>query len=131
MDGFSREVSVNHQQGCDVRCKDVSNFSSAIDAAKKSDATVILAGIDLSVESEGHDRDDLMLPGYQVDFITQVAQASKGPVVLVILSGGPVGILFAKNNSKIHAILWAGYPGEEGGRAIADVVFGRYNPSNY
>ncbi|KAJ0045698.1 hypothetical protein Pint_04152 [Pistacia integerrima] len=66
--------------------------------------------------------------GYQTELINQVAQVSKGPVILVIMSAGGVDISFAKNNTNIKAILWAGYPGQDGGQAIADVVFGKYNP---
>lgn len=46
------------------------------------------------------------------------------------MSGGGLDISFAKKSDKVQAILWAGYPGEEGGRAIADVVFGKYNPGS-
>ncbi|KAM0931525.1 hypothetical protein ACQ4PT_000275 [Festuca glaucescens] len=48
---------------------------------------------------------------------------------VVILSGGPVDVTFAKSNPKIGAILWAGYPGQAGGLAIANVLFGDHNPS--
>ncbi|KAG0469635.1 hypothetical protein HPP92_015678 [Vanilla planifolia] len=98
-------------------------------AARNADATVIFVGIDLSVESEGNDRTDFLLPGYQTQLINQVAEEAKGPVVLVILCAGGVDISFATGNNKIGAILWAGYPGAEGGRAITDVIFGRYNPA--
>jgi len=57
-----------------------------------------------------------------------VANAAKKPVVLVLLSGGPVDVSFAKTNPKIGAIVWAGYPGEAGGLAIAKVLFGEHNP---
>ncbi|KAK9936730.1 hypothetical protein M0R45_013558 [Rubus argutus] len=97
-------------------------------AAKEADVTIILAGLDLSVEAESKDRVDLLLPGYQTQFINQVAQVSKGPAILVIMSAGGVDISFAKKNNNIKAIMWAGFPGEQGGRAIADVVFGHYNP---
>jgi hypothetical protein len=50
-------------------------------------------------------------------------------VILVLLTGGPVDVTFAKNNPKIGAILWAGYPGQAGGLAIAKVLFGEHNPS--
>lgn len=99
-------------------------------AAKEADATIILAGLDLTVEAEGLDRTDLLLPGYQRQLIDQVSEVSRGPVILVIMSAGGVDISFARDNSKIASILWAGYPGEEGGQAIADVIFGTYNPSN-
>ncbi|XP_010046160.3 probable beta-D-xylosidase 5 [Eucalyptus grandis] len=129
IDGFSRYGVVTYKEGCaDIACKNESFIFPAMKAAKRADATVILAGLDLSVEAEGLDRTDLVLPGYQTQLINQVAEVAKGPVVLVILSAGGVDISFAKENPNIGGILWAGYPGEEGGRAIADVVFGHYNP---
>ena len=57
-----------------------------------------------------------------------VSEAAPGPVVLVIMAAGPVDVSFAKNNSKFGAILWAGYPGQDGGDAIAQVLYGDYNP---
>ncbi|KAF8031089.1 hypothetical protein BT93_D0317 [Corymbia citriodora subsp. variegata] len=129
IDGFSRYGQVDYSAGCaDIACEDDSLFSPALTAAENADATIILAGLDLSVEAESLDRTDLVLPGEQAQLINQVAEATKGPVVLVILSAGGLDISFAKDNPKIGGILWAGYPGEEGGQAIADVVFGRYNP---
>ncbi|XP_021595118.2 probable beta-D-xylosidase 5 [Manihot esculenta] len=128
IDGFSRHADVDYKIGCDVACKNESLIFPAMKAAKRAGAAIIVAGIDLSVEAESLDRDDLLLPGYQTQFINQVANAAKGPVILVIMSAGGIDISFAKSNSNIKAILWAGYPGQEGGRAIADVVFGKYNP---
>ena len=83
------------------------------------------------MEAESRDRDDLFIPYSQSNFITEVTEASKGPVILVIFSAGGLDISsIARDNAKVSAILWAGYPGAEGGRAIADVVYGRYNPGN-
>ena len=76
------------------------------------------------------DRASLLLPGRQQELVTKVAAASRGPTILVLMCGGPVDVSFAENNPRIGAILWAGYPGEAGGMAIADVVFGTYNPGN-
>nr|POE48968.1 putative beta-d-xylosidase 2 [Quercus suber] len=129
LNGFSSYGSVNYAAGCsNVKCTDRNLIGAAVEAAKIADATIIVAGIDLSIEAESLDRLDILLPGNQTDLINQVADAAKGPVVLVIMSAGGVDISFAKSNPKIHAILWAGYPGAEGGQAIADVVFGKYNP---
>lgn len=126
--GLSEYANVTYEMGCDVACKNETLIWPAVAAAKEADATIIVAGLDLSVEAEDLDRVDLLLPGYQTRLINQAAEASKGPVVLVIISAGSLEISFAQNNSKISAILWAGYPGQEGGHAIADVIFGNYNP---
>jgi hypothetical protein len=47
------------------------------------------------------------------------------------MSGGPIDVSFAKNDPRIGALLWAGYPGQAGGAAIADVLFGTTNPGIY
>ncbi|VAI60669.1 unnamed protein product [Triticum turgidum subsp. durum] len=71
---------------------------------------------------------ELGLPGMQESLVNKVADAAKKPVILVLLCGGPVDVTFAKNNPKIGAIVWAGYPGQAGGIAIAQVLFGEHNP---
>lgn len=107
--------------------------TAQIDEAKKlaaaADATVLVVGIDQSIEAEGRDRVDIQLPGQQPLLVTEVAKAAKGKVILVIMSGGGFDISFAKNDGNIASILWVGYPGEAGGAAMADVIFGSYNPS--
>ncbi|KAK1274791.1 putative beta-D-xylosidase 5 [Acorus gramineus] len=126
---FSGMASVDYQMGCaDVACKEDTLIAAAEDAARKAEATVIVVGIDGSVETEGTDRTDLLLPGFQTQMINQVATAATGPVTLVIISAGGVDISFAQQNPSINAIIWAGYPGEQGGTAISDVVFGKHNP---
>ncbi|KAJ4839426.1 hypothetical protein Tsubulata_035359 [Turnera subulata] len=129
LDALSAYGAVDYQAGCsEMKCWGENLIPPAMQAAAKADATIIIAGIDLSIEAESLDRDDLLLPGFQSKLINQVADAAKGPVVLVLFSAGGLDISFAKNNPKIGAILWAGYPGEKGGPAIADVIFGKYNP---
>ncbi|MFQ6628633.1 hypothetical protein Gotur_006932 [Gossypium turneri] len=64
----------------------------------------------------------------QQNLISAIARAAKNPIILVLLSGGPVDISFAKNDPHIGSILWAGYPGEAGGRALAEIIFGDHNP---
>lgn len=104
-----------------------------MDAAKKvaaaADAVVMIMGSDQSIERESLDRVDITLPGQQQLLISQVASVSKGPVILVIMSGGGMDVQFAKDDPKITSILWVGFPGEAGGAAIADVIFGYFNPS--
>ncbi|OWM84821.1 hypothetical protein CDL15_Pgr027608 [Punica granatum] len=114
-------------------CANVACSAAQLDDAKKiaasADATVLVMGADQSIEAESRDRVDLLLPGQQSLLISEVANVSKGPVILVIMSGGGMDIQFAKDNNKITSILWVGYPGEAGGVAIADIIFGVYNPS--
>lgn len=88
-------------------------------------------GLSQVIEREALDRNGLLLPGHQQELVSRVAKASRGPVVLVLMSGGPIDVTFAKNDPQIAAILWAGYPGQSGGTAIADVLFGTINPGTY
>ncbi|KAK8970685.1 Beta-D-xylosidase 4 [Platanthera guangdongensis] len=97
-------------------------------AAAQADVTILIVGADQSIERESFDRTDLNLPGQQTALVQEVTKAAKGLVILVIMSGGPFDISFAKNNDKISSILWVGYPGEAGGAAIADVIYGKFNP---
>ncbi|XP_030543182.1 probable beta-D-xylosidase 2 [Rhodamnia argentea] len=129
LQGIGKYTNTIHQQGCvDVACHDDKLFGAAIEAARGADVTVLVMGLDQSIEAEFKDRDSLLLPGRQQELVAKVAMASKGPTVLVLMSGGPVDISFAKNDPRVAAILWAGYPGQAGGAAIADILFGSTNP---
>lgn len=129
LQGIGRYVKTIHQAGCtNIACGGNQLFGVAEGAARQADATVLVMGLDQSIEAETRDRVGLLLPGLQQELVSRVAKASKGPVVLVLMCGGPVDVSFAKNDPKISAILWVGYPGQAGGTAIADVLFGTTNP---
>ncbi|KAL6548208.1 Beta-D-xylosidase 1 [Orobanche gracilis] len=129
LQGISRYAKIIHEMGCKpVACVDNGQFGRAEAAARQADATVLVMGLSQAIEREALDRDGLLLPGHQQELVSSVASASRGPVVLVLMSGGPIDVTFAKNDPKIAAILWAGYPGQAGGTAIADVLFGITNP---
>ena len=129
LQGIGRYAKTVHQAGCaDVACADAKLFGPAVDAARHPYATILIMGLDQSHEAETRDRPGLLMPGRQQDLFTQVAAASKGPTILVLMSGGPLDITFAKNNPRVAGILWAGYPGQAGGAAIADILFGAANP---
>lgn len=128
LQGLAALVATVYQPGCaDVKCA-----TAQVDAAKKvasvADAVVLVMGSDQSIEAEGLDRVDITLPGQQQLLINSVAEVSKGPVILVLMTGGGMDVQFAKDNPNITSILWVGFPGEAGGAAIADVIFGLYNP---
>ncbi|EYU39877.1 hypothetical protein MIMGU_mgv1a018879mg [Erythranthe guttata] len=120
--------NASYEGGCkDVNCA-VADVASAVRTAKDADDVVLVMGLNYSLETEDHDRVDLVLPGQQEELIKAVAAASKKPVVLVLICGGPVDVSFAKDDPKIGSILWAGYPGEAGGIALADILYGQHNP---
>ncbi|KAL1224531.1 Beta-D-xylosidase 3 [Cardamine amara subsp. amara] len=129
LQGLAETVTSTYQPGCsEVACVEP-DLGSAAALAASADAVVLVMGTNQTIERENLDRVDMNLPGKQQELVTQVAKAAKGPVVLVIMSGGGFDITFAKNNKKITSIMWVGFPGEAGGLAIADVIFGRHNPS--
>ncbi|KAF8765333.1 hypothetical protein HU200_008709 [Digitaria exilis] len=115
--------------GCTSAACDAAATEEAVAMAGSADHVFMFMGLSQQQESEGKDRTSLLLPGMQQSLITAVADAAKRPVILVLLSGGPVDVTFAQSNPKIGAILWAGYPGQAGGLAIARVLFGDHNPS--
>ncbi|KAI3465096.1 hypothetical protein Pfo_021759 [Paulownia fortunei] len=117
-----------YHNGCNAVNCTFAAIEDAVNTAKQADYVVLVMGLDQSQETEDHDRVDLTLPGQQESLIRAVATASKKPVVLVLVCGGPVDVRFAKDDPKIGSILWAGYPGEAGGIALAEIVFGEHNP---
>jgi beta-glucosidase len=98
-------------------------IDEAVAAARKSSVAVVCVGIE---EGESLDRAYLSLPGNQEELINQVAATGK-PVVVVLIGGSAITMQKWINN--VPAILDVWYPGEDGGNAIADVLFGDYNPA--
>jgi beta-glucosidase len=105
--------------------KDVA-LGAAVTAARRADAALIFVGLSASIESEGFDRESINLDKDQVALIRQVATANPKTAVIVI-AGSQVGMDEWVND--VPAIVQAWYPGQEGGDAIADVLFGKANPS--
>lgn len=98
-------------------------IEKAVTIAKQSDLAIVAVGI---VEGEFQDRAMLSLPGHQEEMIEAIAATGK-PVVVVLVGGS--AITMSKWIDKVPAIVEAWYPGEEGGHAIADILFGDYNPA--
>ena len=115
--------------GCSIAENDTSGFAAAIAAAAKADLTIYVGGLNQTQESEGNDRTIISLPGVQWQLVQQLEQATKNPIVFVLVSGGQVDLTYARDSPSINAIVWAGYPGQAGGDAIASVLFGTYNPA--
>jgi beta-glucosidase len=98
-------------------------INEAVAAAKKSEVAVVLVGIE---EGESQDRAYLNLPAHQEEMINQIAATGK-PVVVVLIGGSAITMTKWINN--VPSILYAWYPGEDGGNAVANVLFGDYNPA--
>ncbi|XP_022740257.1 probable beta-D-xylosidase 6 [Durio zibethinus] len=125
--GYVNQAS--YASGCsDVPCDSDAGFNEAILTAKKADFVIVIAGLDLSQETEDHDRISLLLPGKQMVLVSSIAAATERPIILVLTGGGPLDVSFAEGDPNIASILWVGYPGEAGGRALAEVIFGDFNP---
>jgi beta-glucosidase len=142
LDGIKAKVSpatrVIYQKGCAVNDQDKSGFEKAVEAAKSADVAVVVVGeqsrregdqsknLPPPTDGEGYDVASLDLTGVQEELIREV-QATGTPVVLVLVNGRPLSVRWEAEH--VLAIVEAWEPGERGGQAVADVLFGDYNPS--
>jgi beta-glucosidase len=119
---------VFYAKGCDIATGFASDVADALQKASKTQLVIFVGGLDASQEGEELDRvnGSIELPGKQKDMINQLTTVNKN-VIVVIVSGGICGVNAYINN--VRAMLHAFYPGQEGGNAIAQVLFGDYNPS--
>ncbi|HJT72443.1 MAG TPA: glycoside hydrolase family 3 N-terminal domain-containing protein, partial [Chitinophaga sp.] len=147
----SPDTKVTYVKGCAIRDTAHSTINEAVAAAKDADAVVIVLGgssardFETSFQStgaaevkasevavsdmesgEGYDRVSLDLMGLQSQLLQRVVAAGK-PVVLVLIEGRPLNINWAAAHVPVIVNAW--YPGQEGGNAVADVLFGDYNPA--
>jgi beta-glucosidase len=101
------------------------SVEDAVELAKKSDVAIIIAGLNGEWETEGEDRTTLQLAGKQDELISAVAKANKNTIV-VNQSGTPISMPWL---NEVPSVLQTWYLGQEAGNAIADVLFGKVNPS--
>jgi beta-glucosidase len=140
LDGIKSKVSsatsVVHVQGCGVNDQDKSGFPKAVQAARNASVAIVIVGEQARREGasnqppptdgEGYDVATLDLTGVQGDLVRAV-QATGTPVILVLINGRPLSVRWEADH--VPAIVEAWEPGEAGGAAVADVLFGDYNPS--
>ncbi len=119
-------VRISHAKGCDFEGTDKSSFKAAIDLAKKSDAVVVAVGETAWMSGEAASRSSIRLPGVQSDLVKELVATGK-PVIVVLMNGRPLAI--PEIDAIAPAILETWFLGTEAGNAIADVLFGDYNPS--
>lgn len=101
------------------------DWNRAMTLARESDIVIAAMGENRYLCGEGCDRSDVRLPGDQEAFVRQLCDTGK-PVILVVFGGRPMAI--ADIAARCAAVLYAWYPGEEGGNAAADILLGRANP---
>ena len=130
-----KQTKVLYEQGCDFTTPNGANIPKAVKAASQADVVVIVLGDCSTSESTGdvektcgenHDLATLILPGKQQELLEAVCAAGK-PVILILQSGRPYNLSKASELCKGILVNWL--PGQEGGPATADVLFGDYNPA--
>lgn len=117
---------VSYAPGCDVACRGADGFEAALRAARDADTVVLAVGESWDMSGEAKSRADIKLPGRQDELFAALRAIGKTPVV-VVMAGRP--LIFERLAEEAPAILYAWFPGSEGGRAVADVLFGDVNPS--
>lgn len=114
-------------QGCHVSGNNLDEIDLATQAAKDADVIILMVGLDQSQEREGRDSNEMTLPGLQPELIQSVLQVASTKTILVVISGGAVAL----GQNILHqmpAILSAPYGGQAASQALAQVLFGDYNP---
>ena len=134
-------VTVNYAKGCDVvnahwpetevlpeplTNEEQTQIDEAVEAARKSDVAIVVLGDSAATVGESASRTSLDLPGRQLQLV-QAVYASGKPVIVVLLNGRPLSINWV--DKYVPAIIEGWFPGAQGGSAIAEVLFGDYNPS--
>ena len=126
-------TKILYEKGCEFTNQDNYEGAKAKAAALKSDVVVMVLGdcshgnrVNYNTTGENHDYATLELPGRQLELLKEICSTGK-PVVLVLQVGRPYAIPFAAENCAAVLVNWL--PGQEGGYATADVLFGDYNPA--
>ncbi|GIQ59410.1 glycosyl hydrolase [Flavobacterium collinsii] len=129
-DGLQNKVGKNtkllYAKGCEVDGDNKDGFAEAVATAKQADVVILSIGERRDMSGEAKSRSDLRLPGVQEDLVKAI-QATGKPVVVLINAGRP--LVFNWTADNVPAIVYTWWLGTEAGNAIANVLFGDYNPS--
>ena len=129
-DGLQNKVGKNtkllYAKGCEVDGDNKDGFAEALATAKQADVVILSIGERRDMSGEAKSRSDLHLPGVQEDLVKAI-QATGKPVVVLVNAGRP--LIFNWTADNVPAIVYTWWLGTEAGNAIANVLFGDYNPS--
>ncbi|MEG2100059.1 MAG: beta-glucosidase BglX [Flavobacterium sp.] len=129
-DGLQNKVGKNtkllYAKGCEVEGDNKDGFAEAVATAKQADVVILSIGEKRDMSGEAKSRSDIHLPGVQEDLVKAI-QATGKPVVVLINAGRP--LVFNWTADNVPAIVYTWWLGTEAGNAIANVLFGDYNPS--
>lgn len=129
-DGLQNKVGKNtkllYAKGCEVEGDSKDGFAEAVATAKQADVVILSIGEKRDMSGEAKSRSDIHLPGVQEDLVKAI-QATGKPVVVLINAGRP--LVFNWTADNVPAIVYTWWLGTEAGNAIANVLFGDYNPS--
>ncbi|KAF9880577.1 glycoside hydrolase family 3 protein [Colletotrichum karsti] len=121
------ELDFTYFLGSRINSSD-SSFKQAIKSAEAADVVIFMGGVDNTLEAETLDRKTLAWPEPQLKLIRALSDVGK-PLVVLQFGDGQVDDTELLANDSVNAILWGGYPGQSGGKAILDIVFGRAAPA--
>lgn len=129
-DGLQNKVGKNtkllYAKGCEVDGDNKDGFAEAVATAKQADVVILSIGESRDMSGEAKSRSNLHLPGVQEDLVKAI-QATGKPVVVLVNAGRP--LIFNWTADNVPAIVYTWWLGTEAGNAIANVLFGDYNPS--
>ncbi|MGC8631645.1 MAG: glycoside hydrolase family 3 N-terminal domain-containing protein [Thermoprotei archaeon] len=142
LESLRKRADVIYAKGCDIASVSKEGFSEAFQAANRADVIVVVLGDRSGLHfwgprgngyeefqhtvGEGVDLHDLRLPGVQEELLNELIKVKK-PLILILINGRP----YATDFSRASAALEAWLPGQEGGEAIAEILFGEVNPSGH
>ncbi|MBS4056264.1 MAG: beta-glucosidase BglX [Bacteroidales bacterium] len=120
------QAQVQYAKGCEITGTSTDNIKQAVEVAKSADVVILAVGEAAWMSGEAASRSDIGLPGVQQTLVEAMYKTGK-PIVVVLMNGRPLTIKWI--DSHIPAILETWFAGTQAGNAIADVLFGDYNPS--
>jgi len=122
----SKQTRLTYAKGCNINDEQETGFAEAINAAKNADVVVMAVGESYDMSGEAKSRSNIHLPGVQEKLVKAIKATGK-PVIVLVMAGRPLIFNWTANNA--NAILYTWWLGSEAGDAMADVLFGDYNPS--